>query len=345
MEPLPCQWKRFRQTRASGLATIRDVAARAGVGTATVSRVLNEVAGVRPETRARVLEAATALDYRANGVARALATGHFRTAGLILPDVSNPFFPALARGVEDAAHADGYAVIFGNADNVPEREAEYVGLLRDRLVDGMIIASTGAPAALRELVGHVPVVLLDRRVPGWHVSCVSTDHRLGARLAVEHLLARGHRRIAHLAGPPGIASAEDRLTGYREALAEAGVEPESGWVERGAFSYESGYELMLRWIEVGLDVTAVFAADDLLAIGALQACQDRGWGVPERLALVGFDDTLLARLVRPRLTTVLQPAYQMGVQAWELLARHMADATAAPAEIVVAPRLVVREST
>jgi LacI family transcriptional regulator len=327
------------------VATIRDVAASAGVGTATVSRVLNGYAGVRPATRDRVLQAARVLNYRANGVAKALATGKFRTAGLILPDVSNPFFPSLARGVEDAAHADGYAVIFGNADNVPEREAEYVGLLRDRLVDGMIIASTGAPAALAELVGDVPVVLLDRRVPGWRVSYVSTDHRLGARLAVQHLVARGHQRIAHLGGPEHVASAEDRLGGYREALLEAGIDPRAEWIARGPFSYESGYERMLHWIDSGLEISAVFAADDLIAIGALQACQDRGWAVPQRLALVGFDDTLLARLVRPRLTTVLQPAYQIGVQAWELLARHMADPGAPTSDVVVEPHLVIREST
>lgn len=326
------------------MATIRDVAARAGVSAATASRVVNQHPGVREPARTRVLEAVAALGYRANGLARGLAMGTMRTVGLVIPDVVNPFFPAQARGVEDAAHADGYALILGNSDNAPEREAAYIRLLHDRFVDGIIVASSGAPGALQDLVGETPIVLLDRRVAGWSVPCVSTDNRAGARLAVEHLLARGHRQIAHLGGPTELTSSADRHDGYVAALRAAGVEPDAGWYLPGPFSFESGYERMVRWIDGGFSCTALFAADDLIAIGALQACQDRGWAVPERVAIVGFDDVLLARLVRPRLTTVLQPAYEAGALAWRLLAERMADPSAHPADVVLEPRLVVRET-
>lgn len=327
------------------MATIRDVASTAGVSVATASRVLNGHPGVRQPARQRVLAAVAQLGYRTNALARGLAKGTLRTVGLVIPDVMNPFFPALARGVEDAAHADGYALILGNSDNEPEREEAYIRLLHDRFVDGIIVASSGAPGALQDLVGDTPIVLLDRRVPGWPVPCVSTDNRDGARRAVEHLLSRGHRRIAHLGGPPGLTSSADRREGYEAALRAVGVELEPSWSLDGAFTFEDGYQRMLRLIEDEAAYTAVFAANDLIAIGALQACQDRGWPVPGRMAIVGFDDSLLARLVRPRLTTVLQPAYQAGTLAWRLLAERLADPTAHPADIVLAPRLVVRETT
>ena len=158
-------------------------------------------------------------------------------------------------------------------------------------------------------------------------------------------LARGHRRIAHLGGPTELTSSADRHDGYDEALRAAGIEPDPAWYVPGPFSFESGYERMLRWIEAGFAGTALFAADDLIAVGALQACQDRGWAIPQRLAIVGFDDVLLARLVRPRLTTVLQPAYQAGTLAWRLLAERLADPAAHPADVILEPRLVVRETT
>lgn len=327
------------------MATIRDVATMAGVSVATASRVVNGHPGVREPARSNVLQAVQELGYRTNALARGLATGTMRTVGLVIPDIMNPFFPALARAVEDAAHADGYALILGNSDNAPDREAAYIRLLHDRFVDGMIVASSGAPGALQDLVGDTPIVLLDRRVPGWPVPGVSTDNRAGARLAVEHLIARGHRRIAHLGGPPELTSSADRREGYEVALRAAGIEPQLSWYIGGAFTFEDGYERMLRLMAGDAACTAVFAGNDLIAIGALQACQDRGWAVPERMAIVGFDDLLLARLVRPRLTTVLQPAYQAGTLAWRLLTERLADSDAHPADILLEPRLVVRETT
>ncbi len=327
------------------MATIRDVATRAGVSVATASRVANDHPGVREPARSRVLAAIADLGYRTNALARGLTKGTLKTIGLVIPDVMNPFFPALARAVEDAAHADGYALILGNSDNDPEREAAYIRLLHDRFVDGIIVASSGAPGALQDLVGETPIVLLDRRVPGWLVPGVSTDNRAGARLAIQHLVARGHRRICHLGGPAELTSSADRREGYEEALRAAGIEPRSSWYLAGAFTFEDGYERMLRLIEDDTACTAVFAANDLIAIGALQACQDRGWAVPARMAIVGFDDLLLARLVRPRLTTVLQPAYQAGTLAWRLLAERLADPGAHPSDVVLQPRLVVRETT
>ncbi|MDI3318039.1 MAG: LacI family DNA-binding transcriptional regulator [Bacillota bacterium] len=334
---------------ASDLATIREVARMAGVSPATVSRVLNGQAPVRESTRRRVLEAVEALGFTPNGLARGLAKGVTRTIGLVLPDIANPYFPALARGVEDAARAAGFAVILGNSDNDPAQEAAHVAVMRERLVDGLIIASSGQPERLPAVVGDVPTVLIDRRVDGWPADSVSTDNRLGGRLAVAHLLSRGRRRIAHLGGPEGVTSAGDRALGFSDALREAGLEPDPKLVSRGPFAFESGYERTRALLASGVDFDAIFAANDLLAVGAIQACQDEGLDVPQQVAVVGFDDILLARLVRPRLTTVLQPAYRAGTLAWERLAARIAAraagrAPAEPLDVQLTPRLVVRES-
>ena len=327
------------------MARLSDVAARAGVGLATASRVLNGNPRVAPETRKRVLAAAQELRFRPSGSARSLATGSTRTVGLVLPDIANPFFPVLSRGLDDAAHADGFAVIVTNTDNLPDREAACVSLLRDRSVDGIVIVSSGMPQALPDLVGSVPALLVDRRVPGWSADSVSSDNVMGGRQAAEHLIAKGHRRIAHLGGPSVVDSASDRRAGYLATLAEAGLDAPAEWISAGPFTFESGYERMLQWIDNGLDATAVFAANDLIAVGALQACQDRGWPVPERVALVGYDDILFARLVRPRLTTVAQPAFRMGVLAWELLARRIKEPDKPTEHLVLPTKLIEREST
>ncbi|MBX5463975.1 MAG: LacI family DNA-binding transcriptional regulator [Clostridia bacterium] len=331
------------------LATIREVATLAGVSPATVSRVLNGRGPVREATRRRVLEAVEALGFTPNGLARGLAKGVTRTIGLVLPDIANPYFPALARGVADAARAAGFAVILGNSDNDPEQEAAHVRVMRERWVDGLIIASSGQPERLSVLVGQVPVVLIDRRATGWAADSVSTDNRLGGRLAVAHLLARGRRRIAHLGGPAGVASAADRALGFSDALREAGLEPDPRLVSQGPFDFASGYERTRALIEGGVDFDAIFAANDLLAVGAIQACQDAGLEVPARVAVVGFDDILLARLVRPRLTTVVQPAYRVGALAWERLSARIAARAAGaaggpPVDVQLTPRLAVRES-
>jgi LacI family transcriptional regulator len=326
------------------MTTIRDVAARAGVSTATVSRAMNGQPGIRPETRERVATAIRELGYRANSFARGLVTGSLKMVGLILPDISNPFFPALSRGVEDAAHTAGYSVIVGNADNIPDREAEYIGLMHERGIAGLIIVISGLQNALQEVAQKVPIVLVDRRFDGFPASSVSTDHRSGASLATRHLIDRGHRRIAHLGGPSGVGPATERLRGYLDEMESAGLPVEPGWVSSGPFSFESGYHRMSRSLAQGVDVTAVFAADDLLAIGALQACRDRQVQVPSSLAVVGFDDILLARLVCPPLTTILQPAYEMGHRAWDLLLERIQDPAAPVRDVVIQPRLIVRES-
>lgn len=325
------------------MTTIRDVAARAGVAVTTVSRVLNESGPVSARARLRVEEAVRSLGYLPNDVARGLVTGVTRTIALILPDITNPFFPTMARGAEDAARERGYTVVLGNSDNDPAREAEYIRLFRQRRVDGLAIASSRAVSALPEAVGDVPVVLIDRLLDGWNVDSVVTDNALGAELAVEHLASLGHRRLAHLGGPAGLASADERLRGFRAACERLGAEIED--ISRGPFTSESGYERGLRLLGGRSGELGVTAANDMIACGFLQAAADAGFRVPGDVSVVGFDDIPLARLLSPPLTTILQPAYAAGRTAIERLAGRLERPDQPIERITLKPRLVVRRST
>ncbi|MBE3590595.1 MAG: LacI family DNA-binding transcriptional regulator [Firmicutes bacterium] len=325
------------------MATLRDVAARAGVGIATVSRALNGTGPVSEAVRRRVEEAAAAVGYVPNGVARGLVTGVTRTFALILPDITNPYFPSLARAVEDAARVRGYAVVLGNSDNDPDQEAAYVRLFRERGVDGMIIASSRDASALARVTGPVPVVLIDRRVPHWDVDCVVTDNRRGIADAVQHLAGLGHRRLVHLGGPEGVESASTRAQAFMDACRELGVEVVD--LTRGPFTAESGYERGRRLLKSRRRFTAVVAANDLIACGFLQAAFEAGRAVPGDVSVTGFDDVLVARLANPPLTTVRQPTYRAGQLAVERLAARL-DRPGEPVRVdVLKPELVVRSSS
>lgn len=325
------------------MATLRDVAAKAGVGIATVSRALNGSGPVSEAVRRRVLDAAAAVGYVPNGVARGLVTGVTRTIALILPDITNPYFPSLARAVEDAARVRGYAVVLGNSDNDPDQEAAYVRLFRERGVDGMIIASSRDASALARAVGPVPAVLIDRRVPNWDVDCVVTDNRRGIEAAVQHLSGLGHRRFVHLGGPDGVESASARAQAFLEACQRMGAQVVD--VSRGPFTAESGYERGRELLRSGRRFTAVVAANDLIACGFLQAAFEEGRPVPGDVSVVGFDDVLVARLANPSLTTIRQPTYRAGLLAVQRLAARIDHPDDAVHADVLEPELVVRRST
>lgn len=327
--------------------TIRDVARRAGVGVGTVSRVLNSKGHVSNATREKVLRAVEELNYQPNNLARSLATGRSRLVALVIPDITNPFFPTVARGVEDAASTMGYTVVLCNTDGDPAQEMAYAKTLRELRVDGIIfVVSSPDSAAVWELLrGHFPLALIDRQVEGASVDAVLVDNVSSAREATRHLIRLGHRRIAHISGPPQLTTSRDRLRGYLEALGEAGLEADETLIRAGDFRYHSGYARMKELLEAQDPPTAVFAANDLMAIGAIRALGESGRRVPDDVAVVGFDDILLASLVRPALTTVSQPAYQMGVTATELLIRRMDGLVSGPPqEVVLTPQLVIRES-
>jgi len=306
-------------------ATIGDVAERAQVSTATVSRVLAGVGRARPETEARVLAAARELDYRPSGVARSLKRQTTETLGLIVTDIENPYFPELVRAVEDAARAEGYAILLCNAADDPEREAGYLDLLVERRVDGLIIAasSLGARHAEWLAAAPLPVVLVNTTAADVDLPSIHSDNRSGSRLAARHLLDLGHGRFGYLMPPPRNVDGPVRLAGVRDALAAAGLDPTSIAIATGAPLVGGGEAAMLELLDRAPDVTAVLAYNDLMAIGALRAVRRRGGSVPGDVSVVGFDDVALAAYVDPPLTTLSQSTAEMGYWAVARLAERL----------------------
>ncbi len=328
-------------------ATIRDVARRAKVSVATVSRVVNpSTHSVTPATRRRVLAAVQELAYHPNVIAQSLKNRASRTVALIVPDISNPFFPAIARGIEDTARQRGYAVLLCNTYEDLAREHAYLQLLRKRWVDGLIFATVGSNTrhlrALRE--EGLPVVLVARDVGGITIDAVLVDNLRGAYDATTHLARLGHRGIAHITGPASLRVARDRRRGYEQALSEAGLPGDETLIVAGDFTADGGRAAMVTLLDRGRQFSAVVAANDLMAIGAMEALRAVGRRIPEDVAVVGFDDITFASLVSPALSTVAQPKYRMGQLAMERLLDLMAGASPAGRRIVLEPRLIVRES-
>ncbi len=299
--------------------TIRDVARQAGVSTATVSRVLSGSVAARAQTRARVLAAAETLGYRPSAVARSLKLRTTRTLGLLVTDIQNPYYPEIVRAVEDAALERNLAVLLCNGADDPGREETYLDLLVDRRVDGIIIASSG----LQERHGawlarrSVPVVLVNWAAPDSRLPAILGDNRAGGRLATEHLLSLGHRRIGHLSAPARNAAAAERLGGIREAFAEVGLDPGSLVVAEGDGRVVGGERAAIELLGRMPDVTGIVCYNDLMAIGAVRALRARGRQVAADVSVVGYDDIALSAWVDPPLTTIAQPTSEMG--RWAVL--------------------------
>jgi LacI family transcriptional regulator, galactose operon repressor len=331
-------------------ATITDVAARAGVHPSTVSRVLNSHVDstIRPETRQRVLRAAEQLGYRASPLARSLRLQRTLTLGMLVPDITNPFFSSIIKGAEDAARDRGYTLILGNSEDEPEREETYLRVLRERQVDGLLIASSQMAdetiAGLRD--DGFPFVLLNRgaRFPGDLV--VVVDNLAASIEVVDHLAALGHRRIGHIAGPQNTTTGMDRLDGYREAVRALGLADDPELVAYAAgFSVASGRRALAAMLAGPARPTAVFAANDLIAIGMLQHLRQVGVRVPGDLSIVGFNDIPLAGLLEPALTTVRVPQLEMGAVATHLLIDRLEDRPIHDVRVTLPTALVVRSST
>ena len=327
------------------MSTIKHVAARAGVSFTTVSHVLNGTRRVSDAARSRVEAAIAELGYSPSAVARALKTSETHILGVIVPNITNPFFAELTRGIEDACERGGYSVFLCNGDDDPERQGRSIRTLLERRVDGVLLATpAGKPEALAKPLANLKTVVIDRAIPGLAADLVRVDHEAGARLAVEHLLELGHRRIACLSGPSGFAVTKARVAGWRKALARAKVTPKDDWLLEGDFSAAGGHALTRKLIERG-DVTAIFASNDLLAIGALRAAAEQGVPVPRKLSVIGFDAIDLGAYTYPGLTTVGYPIREIGELAAGVLIERIAGRGDAGRERVVVPRLVRREST
>lgn len=330
--------------------SVRDVAAAAGVSVGTVSNVLNSPGKVAAATAERVLAAIDELGFVRNDAARQLRAGRSRSIGLVVLDVRNPFFTEVARGAEDRAAADGMTVLLGNSDESAERERAYVDLFEEQRVHGVLISPLGEelPRLERLRERGTPVVLVDREAPDRSLSSVAVDDVAGGRLAAAHLLELGRRRLAFVGGPASIRQVADRLEGARRAVAEVAgaflevIPTENLTVLQGR---EAGEKLRARSAAERPD--AVFAANDLLAVGVLQALVMQGeLRVPHDIALIGYDDIDFAAAAVVPLSSIRQPAALIGHTAVDLLLREAADPEGfAPEQVVFQPELVVRTST
>lgn len=331
--------------------TMKDVASQANVSVSTVSYVLNGTGPVSADRRARVLNAVRELNYIPNESARSLKRRSASTIGLAIPDLSNPFFSELARGVERAAAERDVLVVLCSSENSEEAESTNARLLRSRRVDGVIYL-TGfdeSPNSLLELQTLGPVILVDERIPGAELPAIVADGRRGARDVATHVVQLGHRRFACIAGPEALWTAEQRLSGYREALAMGGIDPDGMRVAVGDYRMDSGYELARELLDVPVAErpTALLCANDMMAIGALEYCRGNGIRVPGDVSIVGFDDVPMAALLTPRLTTVRQPAHEMGIRAAEVLIDRIRSTNDAADNDLPAPfpvEIKVRES-
>ncbi len=329
------------------MTTITDVAKLAGVAPVTVSRVLNAAPNVNAVTRERVERAIAELGYVPSVVARSLRSKRTQTLAFVVPDITNAFWTTVARGVEDVAHNHGYSVLLCNTDEDLSKQARYLDIMVSQRVDGVIIAPCDMDADnLRTLRNHhIATVVIDRRITGWDVDTVYGDSVSGAYALTRHLIGLGHTRIAMLSGPEGAATAEDRIAGYRLALAEAGIEPDPRLIRRGGFSWAAGAELTGQLLDEGLRPTAIFAANNAIALGVMDTIGARGTHVPSDIALVCFDDYPYIASFFPFLTVAAQPAYDMGANAAQLLlGRLMAAAPPRPRAVVLPVRLILRRS-
>jgi len=330
------------------MATIQDVAKLAGVAPITVSRYINNSGYCSPETRNRVEAAVAELGYVPNRLASGLRSKRSKTLALVLTDITNPFFTTIARGVEDTANDAGYAVIFCNTDESISKERKYLQMLLEQRVGGIILVpALSVPESVAFIQKHeTPVVVLDRRISGVKTDVVRCDSEMGAYQLTRLLISLGHRQIAILTGPRGTSTAEDRVIGCQRALAEANLELPPGQDYYGLFTQQSGYDMTLRAMAKTPKPTAIFAANNFIAIGALKALQAAGVSVPETVALVGFDDLPTALITFPFLTVAAQPAYEMGKKATEILLARLSNETPSPfQEIILPAEIVVRKSS
>jgi LacI family transcriptional regulator len=333
----------------SARATLRDVARLAQVHPGTVSRALNEEtrALVNPETARRVIEAAQALGYQANPIARGLKTNRSYTVGVLIPDLMNPLFPPIVRGIQDGLEQAGYTPLLANTDNDPEREAMDLRAMRARQVDGFITATARRDHGVLQGImdAGVPVVLVNRRMDDAALPSVTSDDRAGIALAVEHLVGLGHTRIAHLGGSQALSTGRARALGFRDALARAGLDVDAPVLTGEAFTSHEGERLCRELLEQGPAPTAIVAGNDLMALGCIDVLRDAGLECPGDVSLVGYNDMPFADRFVPPLTTVRVPHYEIGAAAAALMLETLTAPGGEPRQVQLPAELVVRSST
>ncbi len=326
--------------------TIYDVAKESGVSPSTVSKVINRTGRISTETQTRVLDTMQRLAFHPNVVASALKAKRTYTVALLISDITNPFCNHLAKAVEDVAITHGYNVLLASTSNNAERHRKLIDMLLQKQVDGYIVSSfsEGDEELVKMLAHERPVVLADRRIPNVHAATITSDNVAGGYLATQYLLQRGHRRIGILLEDPRLSSSAERMQGYRLALTEREIEPREDWMAAGYFGLGGGRRMLRELYKRADRPTAIFAVNDLLAIGVLQEAFDLKWRVPEELSVVGYDDIPEAAMVRPPLTTVRQPVEEMGTTAFNLLLKFIEVGNSSHDLSFLTPHLMERDS-
>lgn len=328
--------------------TIRDVATQANVSYQTVSRVINGRPDVSAETRDRVQQVIAELGYQPSAVARSLVSRRTHTLGLITADFGDYFFTQVIIGAEEEARKQGFFFILGSTEHNPDDEPEYFRLLAEQRVEGILFARPSTEGDSRNIVSllrqGIPMVTTAYYLPGEALTVVDIDNVDGGRQAAQCLLSGGHRRIGMITGPMGWRSVNDRTQGYRTALMEAGIDFDSSLVGQGDWSYNGGYAAMEWLLDRSPRMTALFAQNDQMAMGAIRALRERGIRVPEDMAVVGYDDIPAADFYYPRLSTIRQPMQETGRVAVQLLIEAINNPDVEKREVFLKPELVRRES-
>lgn len=325
------------------MATIKDVAKYAGVSTSTVSYVLNNNKPLKAETRRRVMEAVEVLGYRPNLIARSLKTRKTATIGVIVPDIANAFFTEIIRAIEDVSEKNNHSLILCNTYENSEKEERYLTILLNREIDGLIFVGTGKnPRILSDIKG-IPIVVVDRRLGDSYPS-VMVDNEKGGYIATSHLLKRKREEVLFLSGPLSINTYFERLTGYLRALKDADFARNELLIHECEASYDGGQRAMEEILDHRIQFGSIFAANDLIALGAYNSLMKKGIRIPENMLLIGFDDIPTAHIITPGLTTIRQPAYGIGTNAAEILYSHLLHSPKKIEHIVLEPELVIRET-
>jgi LacI family transcriptional regulator len=328
-------------------ATIYDIAKEAGVSIATVSKVINGKGKISVETRNAVFAIMERFDFQPSVIASALTGKKTFTLGLLVPDISNPFFAEIARAIEDQGHQLGYSVVMCNTDNKDEKVERYISLLLQKSVDGIIIATGIEKKQIVEqlMARGLPIVLIARELPMLAVDTVVVDDYIGGCMAARHLLELGHTDIAILAESQKVSSSRERVRGFKQTMSKAGLLFNEPFLKVCDYKVEDGKSKALELLRGSDRPTAIFACNDMLAIGALQAAKEMEIGVPSALSIISFDNTILSSVTNPPLTTIAQPMEQMGKLAVDLIVENIKEKKQLKQRTVLWPEIVIREST
>ncbi|MDI6402170.1 LacI family DNA-binding transcriptional regulator [Balneolaceae bacterium ANBcel3] len=340
-----------RKSKQNGTnVTLKEVAKALGLSTMTISRVVNDRPNVDEQTRQKVLEKAREMGYTPNHVAKSLVSSKTYTIGVIIPEITHAFFPEVVRGIEEETYDKKYQLFLVNAAESYEREKNAILSLRSKRVDGLLVSSCQADpdyAFYKQVIDSgMPFVFFDRCIEGIGASCVSVDDEAGAMRAVEHLIGYGYRNIVHLCGPKDVSVGQKRLNGYLTAMKKHGLEVKQDWIADSGFQESGGYQAMKEMLDLpeGERPRAVFAVNDPVAIGAMDAIREKGLSIPDDIAIVGFTDDVRAGLIATPLTTMHQPAYEVGKKAARKLIHTIENREEPVEHLEVKTRLVVRAS-